>query len=166
MNERRYLTRNSGDAVFVRVANITSEGYLNEGNMLWHNAGSNGAGAPVFRSISREKRTSDGGRGWGSKVFDFDDDGDLDIVSANGFITAGDDSYWRDLQGWRLIRKEVTDATNRPPIGGKSFSGKEATRLWRNDRHAGFTEIGIRAGLDDRRDGRGIVAFDAHNDGD
>jgi len=150
----------------IYVTNITTAEYLQEGNMLWHNNASDEDGVPVFMDIAVEAETHDGGWGWGAKFFDFDNDGDLDIVSVNGFITAGEGSYWYDLASWTVTGQDVTDALNWPPIGNRSFSGREATRLWRNDGGQRFTEIAGRAGVDDRRDGRGAVLFDYDNDGD
>ena len=102
----------------------------------------------------------------GAKFFDFDNDGDLDIISVNGFITAGEGNYWFDLASWTVLGQDVSDALNWPPIGDRSFSGGEATRLWRNEGGQRFTEIAERAGIADRRDGRGVVTFDYDNDGD
>ena len=150
----------------IYVTNITTAEYLKEGNMLWHNDASGEDGTPIFLDISTETGTYDGGWGWGAKFFDFDNDGDLDIVSVNGFITAGKGNYWYDLASWTVTGQDVSDARNWPPIGDRSFSGREATRLWRNDSNQRFVEIAGPAGIDDRRDGRGAVVFDYDNDGD
>lgn len=148
------------------VSNITTAEYLKEGNMLWHNDASDEDGVPIFMDISSETGTYNGGWGWGAKFFDFDNDGDLDIVEVNGFISAGEGSYWFDLASWTVKDEDVSDALNWPPIGNRSFSGHEPARLWRNDGHQRFTEIAVRAGIDERHDGRGVVVFDYDNDGD
>lgn len=148
------------------VTNITTAEYLKEGNMLWHNDAASEDGIPIFLDASVEAGTYDGGWGWGAKFFDFDNDGDLDIISVNGFITAGEGNYWYDLASWTVLGQDVSDALNWPPIGDRSFSGGEATRLWRNEGGQRFTEIASRAGIADRRDGRGVVTVDYDNDGD
>ena len=148
------------------VTNITTAEYLKEGNMLWHNNASDRDGIPILMDVSVDTQTYDGGWGWGAKFFDFDNDGDLDIVSVNGFITAGEESYWYDLASWTVTGQDVSDALNWPPIGNRSFSGGEATRLWRNDGQMRFAEIAARAGVADVHDGRGVIAFDYDNDGD
>jgi len=150
----------------IYVTNITTAEYLREGNMLWHNAVSDENGVPIFMDIAVETVTHEGGWGWGAKFFDFDNDADLDIMAVNGFITAGKENYWYDLASWTVTGQDVADAKNWPIIGDRSFSGNEATRLWRNDGHQRFTEIAARAGVDNRHDGRGVVLFDYDNDGD
>ncbi len=150
----------------IYVTNITTAEYLKEGNMLWHNDASDQEGIPILMDISVDAQAYDGGWGWGAKFFDFDNDGDLDVVSVNGFITGGEESYWYDLASWTVTGQDVTDALNWPPIGDRSFSGRESTRLWRNDGQLRFTEIAERAGVADRHDGRGAVVFDYDNDGD
>ncbi len=150
----------------IYVTNITTAKYLKEGNMLWHNVASDENGIPIFMDIAVDAGAHNGGWGWGAKFFDFDNDADLDIISVNGFITAGKESYWYDLASWTVIGQDVAEANNWPKIGDRSFSGNEATRLWSNDGQQRFSEIAAQAGIDSRRDGRGVVLFDYDNDGD
>jgi len=150
----------------IYVTNITTKDYLKEGNMLWHNDADDADGVPIFLDISVESGTFDGGWGWGAKFFDFDNDRDLDIITLNGFITAGPESYWYDLASWTVTGDDVTDATAWPYIGDRSFSGNETARLFRNDGGRHFREIAEEAGVANSRDGRGAVVFDYDNDGD
>ncbi len=150
----------------VYVTNITTAEYLQEGNMLWYNQGLGDDGELKMIDIALESGTYDGGWGWGAKFFDYDNDGDLDIVSANGFISAGEGSYWYDLASWTVTGIDSADARNWPPIGERSFSGYERLRLWRNDGLYSFTEQAKNAGLESISDGRGIAVVDYDNDGD
>ena len=150
----------------VYVTNITTAEYLQEGNMLWYNQGLDPEGRLRFTDISLETGTYDGGWGWGAKFFDYDNDGDQDIVAANGFISAGEGSYWYDLASWTVLGEDAADAANWPAIGDRSFSGYERERLWRNDGFNTFTEESSAAGLITDRDGRGIAVLDVDNDGD
>jgi len=150
----------------IYVANITTAEYLQEGNMLWHNNGPGPDGGVTFTDISLETGTYDGGWGWGAKFFDYDNDGDLDIIAVNGFISAGAGNYWYDLASWSVKGQDVSDAKNWPTIGDRSFSGYERTRVWRNDGRYMFSERARELGLDSDRDGRGVVCFDFDNDGD
>ncbi|MCH8252807.1 MAG: CRTAC1 family protein [Planctomycetes bacterium] len=150
----------------VYVTNITTAEYLQEGNMLWYNNGVAEDGTWSLTDISLETGTYDGGWGWGAKFFDYDNDGDLDIIAVNGFISAGKGNYWYDLASWTVLGEDSADARNWPSIGDRSFSGYETTRFWQNDGFFSFTQRAADVGLDSDRDGRGVVCFDYDNDGD
>ena len=109
----------------IYVTNITTAEYLQEGNMLWHNNGPDESGVPTLTDVSLETGTYDGGWGWGAKFFDPDNDGDLDIVAVNGFISAGAGNYWYDLASWTVLGQDPAEALNWPTIGERSFSGYE-----------------------------------------
>lgn len=150
----------------IYVANITTAEYLQEGNMLWHNNGTDDDENLTLVDVSLETGTYDGGWGWGAKFFDYDNDADLDIVAVNGFISAGEGNYWYDLASWTVKDSDPADARNWPTIADRSFSGYERTRLWRNEGIQTFAERAVEVGLDSVRDGRGVVCFDYDNDGD
>ncbi len=150
----------------VYVTNITTAHYLREGNMLWRNNGPGADGVTRFMDVASESGTWDGGWGWGAKWLDHDNDGDLDLFSVNGFISAGAGSYWYDLASWTVLGKDPADALNWPTIGDRSFSGHEPDRLWRNDGFETFREVAREVGLASARDGRGIAVLDFDDDGD
>ncbi len=150
----------------VYVTNITTAEYLQEGNMLWLNQGPGDRSRIRFADVSLESGTYDGGWGWGSKFFDYDNDGDQDLVSMNGFISAGEGSYWYDLATWTVLEVDVLDAASWPAIGDRSFSGFEKERLWRNEGMTSFTEQSQATGLVTDRDGRGVAVLDYDGDGD
>lgn len=83
---------------------------------------------------------------WGSSFFDFDNDGDLDLIHTNGF----DDP-------------EVTDT---------DFLHHTPTRLYQNmyfednNGQIRFEEVGSNLGVTDVFDGRGLFIFDYEEDGD
>src|SRR5262249_33829571 len=77
--------------------------------------------------------------GWGAAFFDYDNDGDLDLVMTNGadFPGAPDQQYVAD------------------PM-----------RLWRNDGAGVMSEVSAAAGLTHTGPGKGPLPFDYDNDGD
>ncbi len=150
----------------ISVTNITTAEYLREGNMLWHNNGFDRDGRLTLTDISVETGTYDGGWAWGAKFLDYDNDGDLDLLCVNGFISAGEGNYWYDLASWTVLGQDSAEARNWPTIGSRSFSGYEHYRFWRNDGFDSFSQRAREVGLDSDRDGRGIVCFDYDNDGD
>jgi hypothetical protein len=144
----------------VFVTNITSD-YMREGNFLWRNNGD-----LTFTDMSKETGTWDTGWGWGGQFFDYDHDTWLDLVTLNGWVSAGNDSYVPDI--FAMIVKpnvDLADLRNWPPMGSKSLSGYEKNRLLHNERGQAFTDHAPRHGLDSTRDGRGAAIADFDNDG-
>jgi hypothetical protein len=150
----------------VYVTNISTPRYVREGNMLWLNNGVGKDGKLSFTDVGAEAGVAMGGWAWGARFFDADNDGDLDLFCANGFISAGEGDYWPDIVAWRSKPHQPIDALSWPPIGDKSFSGFEPDRFWRNVDRSSFVEEAAAVGLASTRDSRGVVAFDYDNDGD
>ena len=144
----------------IYVTNITDD-YMREGNFLWHNNGN-----LTFTDVSRETGTAETGWGWGSKFFDYDNDGWLDLYVVNGWVSAGKDSYVPDI--FAMVTKpgiDFADARNWPAMGNKSLSGYEKKKLFHNEGGQSFKDEAARHGVDSIRDGRGIGIADFDNDG-
>jgi len=109
-----------------------------EGNHLYMNEGKH-----LFVDVTDHAGVREGGWAWGGVLFDYDNDGWLDITVANG-----------------LDDPETTDddfAVNTPNVAYHN-SGPKGNFV--------FTPVAADLGLDDRRDGRGYFEFDYDNDGD
>jgi hypothetical protein len=144
----------------IYVTNITDD-YMREGNFLWHNNGN-----LTFSDVSRETGTYDTGWGWGAKFFDYDNDGWLDLYVANGWVSAGKESYVPDI--FEMITRpniDFADARNWPPMGNKSLSGYQKKRLFHNEHGQIFKDEAATQGMDSILDGRGIAIADFDNDG-
>ena len=144
----------------VYVTNITDD-YMREGNFLWHNNGD-----LTFSDVSRETGTAETGWGWGSKFFDYDNDGWLDLYVTNGWVSAGKESYVPDV--FEMVTRpgiDFADARNWPPMGNKSLSGYEKKKLFHNEKGQIFKDEAKRHGVDSIRDGRGVAIADFDNDG-
>ena len=111
------------------------------GNRLYLNNGQR-----KFTDITDKAGVRVGNWGWGAAFFDFDNDGDLDLVHTNGF--------------------------NDPDNTDADFLHHTPSKLYENkyfDDDKGdikFEEVGGQRGIDDRMDGRGLFVFDYDNDGD
>jgi hypothetical protein len=142
--------------------------------MLWLNlADPSAPNGRKFVNVGEATETHDGGWGWGAKFVDFDNDGRLDILAANGFVTGPDPetTYWYDLQEMVTQLKNVTaDAADWPVMGDRDLSGHERNRVWLQLPPDGaelrFAEIAEAAGVSDLLNGRGVSLLDADNDGD
>jgi hypothetical protein len=134
---------------------------MREGNFLWHNNGN-----LTFTDVSRETGTADTGWGWGAKFLDYDNDGWLDLYVANGWVSAGPESYVPEI--FAMIMRpnlDLADARNWPPMGNKSLSGYEKKKLFHNESGQIFKDEAALHGLDSTKDGRGVAVADFDNDG-
>jgi tetratricopeptide (TPR) repeat protein len=145
------------------VANITTQEYLREGNMLLLNAGDG-----TFSNVADATGTFDGGWGWCARFFDYDHDGFLDLVAVNGFVTAdGPETYWEAL-ATKAVEPDFRPEDSRewPSMGNQSLSGNEPALLFRNRGDGSFEEVAAKYGLRSTYDGRGIALADFDQDGD
>jgi len=145
------------------VANIWTKEYVKEGNQLYRNMGDK-----TFNDISFEAEVYDGGWCWAGKFWDFDNDGDLDIMVANGYISGTpDDEYFTKLAtSVTQAGFDPIDAQNWPTMGDSTFSGYQTSRVWRNEGNEVFKQVAEEIGLADIHDGRGLAIADFDNDGD
>src|SRR5258708_27858133 len=143
----------------IYVTNITDD-YMREGNFLWHNNGN-----LTFTDMARETGTHDTGWGWGAKFFDYDNDGWLDLYVANGWVSAGKDSYVPDI--FAMVTKpgiDFADARNWPPMGDKSLSGYQKKKLFHKEHGTGFKDEARRQCGGRERGGRGGAGAGFAND--
>ncbi len=145
------------------ITNIWTKEYVQEGNQLYRNMGGG-----TFRDVSLEANVYDGGWCWAGRFWDYDNDGDLDLMIANGYISGNpNDEYFKKLAvtvtqpGFDPI-----DANNWPTMGDSTFAGYEPSRVWRNEGNELFREVAAELGLADPGDGRGLAIADFDNDGD
>ncbi|MBI3783746.1 MAG: VCBS repeat-containing protein [Deltaproteobacteria bacterium] len=110
------------------------------GNRLYRNAGQR-----RFVDQTDAVGVRIGGWGWGATFWDFDNDGDLDLVMTNG-------AHFPQLDA--LGRGQLDDGYEHDPM-----------RAWRNDNGV-MVDVSQALGLTDTRAGKGLMAFDYDQDGD
>ena len=145
------------------VTNIWTKEYVQEGNQLYRNLG-NG----TFTDIAFEAGVYDAGWAWCGRFWDYDSDGDLDIMVANGYISGNPkDEYFTKLA--ITVTKpgfDPIDAKNWPTMADSTFAGYEPKRVWRNEGNEVFKEVAEDLGLAHKGDGRGLAIADYDGDGD
>ncbi|MDA8563714.1 CRTAC1 family protein [Mariniblastus sp.] len=106
------------------------------GNRLFQNLGNR-----QFEDVTTAAGVRDAAWGWGTSFFDYDNDGDLDLVATNGISFP-----------FEVVEEEFE---NQP------------MRLWRNDGGV-FVDVSSELGTSDgiRGSGKGLLVFDFDNDGD
>jgi hypothetical protein len=153
----------------VFVTNISERGFLFQGNNLRIN---------LLKELGRFNEiatgaVADAGWAWGAQFGDLNNDGWLDLVVVNGFISADSGrDYWYAMSKIAGAQGNIfEDAKNWPPIGTASLSGYERSRVLLNRSRegpggrGGFADVAEAAGVTDRLDGRGVAMADLFNVG-
>ncbi|MBK7977025.1 MAG: CRTAC1 family protein [Deltaproteobacteria bacterium] len=155
-------TRNRG-RLDVFVTNISKMGFLYQGNNLRLNQVADDGDLPNVA----DGPIADCGWAWGAQFGDLDHDGWLDLYVVNGFISANRHrDYWYDMSLVAGAAGNVfQDTRNWAPIGDKSLSGYERSRLLRNRGGEGFFDVAAAVGADDLYDGRAVALVDLWNSG-
>jgi hypothetical protein len=147
------------------VSNIAEPGVLMHGNDLWLPAGMSD-GVPTFRNAATALGVDLGGWTYGAQFADLNNDGWLDLVVVNGFVSGNRQSYWYDYSkvatGHRSI---IADARNWPALGGRSLSGHQRTLFWTNDGAGGLRDASPAVRADSTYDGRAVAVADLWNRG-
>lgn len=110
------------------------------GNKLYRNLGGR-----KFEEVAVQSGVDNGGWGWGASFFEYDNDGDFDIVTTNGHtISEGLDPETNSFVA------AVTDPTT----------------LFVNNGSGSFSNGTLESGISDTRLGKAVVVLDYDNDGD
>jgi len=145
------------------VTNISKAGYLFQGNNLRLNLlGDVGRFENVAQGV-----VADCGWAWGAQFGDLDNDGWQDLFVVNGFISADrEQDYWYDMgKVAGGLGNLFADTRNWAPIGGKSLSGYERSRVLLNQAGRSFLDVAAAVGASDEFDGRAIALGDLWNRG-
>lgn len=130
------------------------------GNYLWRNQGDG-----TFENASA-KAVQPPGWYWSSGFFDVDNDGWLDILALNGWVTGSSKNELDFAGASGSGLHEPTYIFSDAFLGTSSWHGNERDVLLVNRRDGTFVDAGAALGADSIGDGRGLAAADYDNDGD
>jgi len=149
------------------VSNLTEQGVLVQGNNLWMADSVSDGGTPRFENLAGSMGVAKAGWSYGAQFGDLNNDGWQDLFVVNGFYSGETrDSYWYDFSkiagGYQDI---IEDASNWPPMEGRSLSGHQQTRIWLNDGAGQFQNVAPAVGGASTHDGRAVALADFQNRG-
>ncbi|SDQ30126.1 CRTAC1 family protein [Thermostaphylospora chromogena] len=156
------------------VSNITTPFGLQESNFHFISEAENRSdlrasfqhGVAPWRDLSAELRTAWSGWGWDPKIEDFDNDGELEIVQATGFIK-GTVNRWAPLQELAASNDGVTsNPKSWPNISeGADIAGSQPLAFFAKGADGRYANLSEQLGLDAPIPSRGIATGDANGDG-
>jgi len=164
-----------GDGLYdMFVSNITSSWGLEESNFQYMNTAENQAevraklagGEPPFVDASAPSGTAWSGWSWDVKMGDFDNNGDLEIAQATGFVK-GQTNRWPQLQELATANDSlVTDPYFWPRVNhGDDIAGNQRLTFYVKGPDGRYTNLSAALGLDVPVPTRGIATGDADGDG-
>ena len=151
----------------IYVSNISEEGILIQGNNLWVPKEGTAGKDLKYENLAGAFGVELGGWSFGAQFGDLNNDGNLDLLVTNGFVSLDRSwSYWYDFAkvagGHSSI---IADAMNWPAFDGRSLAGYQTKRLWINDGAGRFVEVARAVGVTETYDGRAVALADLWNRG-
>ena len=147
---------------------ITEQGILIQDNNYWEpQENQKGNPYPRFVNLAQLSGINNAGWSYGAQFGDLNNDGNMDLYVANGFISAKKEtSYWYDYSkvtgGNSAI---ISDAQNWPDMNGKSQSGYEQNKIWLNLGDGSFEDVSDEVCPYVTYDSRAVAMADLFNDG-
>ena len=147
---------------------ITEQGILIQDNNYWEpQENQNGNAYPRFVNLGQLAGINNAGWSYGSQFGDLNNDGNMDLYVANGFISAKKEtSYWYDYSKVTGGNSSIIeDAQNWPDMQGKSQSGYEQNKIWLNRGDGSFEDVSNEVCPYSTYDSRAVAMADLFNDG-
>jgi len=158
---------NNTGQLSIYITNISEAGVLMQGNNLWVPSRRSSAERPQFRNLAGNLGVEIGQWGYSGKFADFNNDGNMDLYIANGFVSDEPNTdYWYDYT--KVVggnRNVIIDADNWPAMNGRTFSGYQTNKIWMNDGAGRFREVSSAVGGALDLDSRAIAVADLDQNG-
>lgn len=151
----------------IYITNISEAGVLMQGNNLWVPTRQSTPEQLRFQNLAGNLGVEIGQWGYSGKFVDLNNDANLDLYVANGFVSDQPNTdYWYDYT--KVVggnRNVIIDANNWPAMNGRTFSGYQTNKIWMNDGAGRFREVSAAVGGDLNLDSRAIAAADLDQNG-
>lgn len=147
---------------------ITEKGILIQDNNYWEpESQQTGNSYPRFVNLAQLAGIDNAGWSYGAQFGDLNNDGNMDLYVANGFISAKKGtSYWYDYSKVTGGNSSIIeDALNWPDMKGKSQSGYEQNKVWLNQGDGSFEDVSDEVCPYATYDSRSVAMADLFNDG-
>jgi len=150
----------------IYISNITEPGQLLQWNNLWVPQRGTEGNELKYDNLAEELGVARGGWSWGAQFGDLNNDGRVDLILCNGYISSDSkETYWfhySQIAG--ALSHIILDAENWPPMKGRSLAGNQSKCIWLNKGNK-FIDVCGAIGVNDTFDGRAIVLVDLWNRG-
>jgi Na+-translocating ferredoxin:NAD+ oxidoreductase RnfD subunit len=170
------------------IADINNDGYLDvyvsnvhhalqaEGSLLWVFSKDINGKMQIQDMATQLGALNDNRFGWGASLEDFDNDGWVDIIQANGMVDDTIDKTYDKCPDYWYINEKVARsapsyhrlANKWGDIRGRCIYGKEKNRVYINqgaDLGKKFYDVADLVGMSEETNSRGVAAADFNNDG-
>ena len=160
----------NGDGILdIAVSNLSAQYGLLENNYVWLSTGSVEGlahGVAPYVQASEALGVSRGGWGWDVKMADFDNDGQLEMMRATGFIK-GPVNRWADFQSFSLANNQLLSSPRYwlPLTRNHDLSGDDANNFMVRGPEGRFVDIAADLGVECRGPSRGFAIADVDGDG-
>jgi hypothetical protein len=160
----------NGDGIpDILVSNLSSQYALMESHFVWLSTGRTdvmSAGVAPYVQSSEQLGLSRGGFGWDVKAADFDNDGTVEIMRANGFVK-GKTNRWPDFQSFSVANNQLINNPGLWPAlrVGDDLSGWEANNFFVRSSSGRYFDIAADIGVDVRDVSKGFAIADVDGDG-
>jgi enediyne biosynthesis protein E4 len=147
----------------VFVSHEYRKGIFTLGNTLWK-----WKGGDEFEEISVDRGVNRCGWAWGGKWIDLNNDGHLDLVVGNGYISNNPKKdFWFPFLSTTVASPLLLyDTKNWPPLRDSSWSGFQQACVFLNDGTGHFRNVVNATGMaNELSDERGLAAIDYLNSG-
>ena len=170
------------------IADINNDGYLDvyvsnvhhalqaEGSLLWIFT-KDAQGKMVIEDMATQWGALNENRfGWGASLEDYDNDGWVDIIQANGMVDDSIDKKFDECPDYWYTNEKIARsapsfhrlANKWGDIRGRCIFGKEKNRVYLNqgtELGKKFVDIADAVGLTEETNSRGVASADFDNDG-